>query len=199
MSPVLNLGNTKQNTSYWRESVFSSKGVSVAAASLSLPFWRGLLAGSCALEVRQTDSQFCCFLKFSAVSSTYSESFHRESRSHEPLHLLLDQWKTRWQIWRLKNLNKETFKNTWLSFAMQFSPLFWSFHCLCSLWWSFESSVSHKVGFVWSVRYPFVLVLLSSLPTIFPWSQTQPCLNFILLLSILTWNPKVRFIILWNP
>ena len=154
------------------------------------PFWHGLLAGSCALELRQTDSQFCFFLTFSAMSSTCSDSFHRESRSHEPLHLLLAQWNTHWQIWWLKNLNKETFKTTWLSLAMQFSPLFWSLHCLCSLPWSFESSVSHKVGFVWSVWCPFVRVLLSSLPTVFPRSQTQLCLNFILLLSIWLEIPK---------
>lgn len=60
----------------------------------------------------------------------------QESIFREPLHLLLDYWSTHWQIWWFKNLNKETFKNTWYSFAMWFPSLSWSLHCLCSLWWS---------------------------------------------------------------
>lgn len=82
---------------------------------------------------------------------------------------------------------------------MQRTSLSWILHRLWSLRWSFELSISHKAGFVWFLWYPFVLVFLVSLTTIFPRSQIHPlvpCLNFTLLLNILTWNHRVRFFFL---
>lgn len=85
---------------------------------------------------------------------------------------------------------------------MQSTSLSWILHCSWSLQWSFELSVSHSASFVWFLWHPFVLVFLFSVTTIFPRSQIQPlvpCLSFTLLLSILTWNHKVRFFfLLWN-
>lgn len=175
---------------------FLARGSLLPLHPCPFPFWHGLLAGSHAPEVRQTDSQFCSFLKFSTVSSTGSDSFHQESKSHEPLRLLLDEWNTHWQIWWLKNLNKEAFKKR-MALVCNAAPLCFG---VCVVSAACGGHWTTCLGFVCSLWYPLVLVLLFSLPTIFPRSQTQPCLNFILLLSILTWNPKVRFIILlWNP
>lgn len=127
-----------------------------------------------ALEVRQTDSQFCCLNFLVRVSSTCSESFHRESRSHEPLHLLLDQWKLAGGCEDLRIWTRKHLKIHDSHFQCSF-PFVLEFALFCSLWWSFDRLSATK----WALSGLCGIHLFLSaflFPIIFPWSRHNLCL-----------------------